>query len=121
MCVSALQSSCSRFLLTPGNTLSRSSRRSSLSTPLTAAGAARANFVYEYDQHGPPRFTLLFILATVAPDEDLWPDWADSFYRLLSRTCEDIGVGLQSSASHMSEADLHARRPCFRELRPMKH
>lgn len=97
------------------------------SVVLSPRSSARHAHIYEYASVGPPRYTLLFILASVSTDEDLWPAWASSFYATLTNTCKDILVANGLQHSHREQPQVNAAgelqplRPCFRELRPQSH
>jgi hypothetical protein len=107
-------------MVTPANTVSRTARVGA--AVVTPRSAARHQHIYEYDSVGPPRYTLIFILATVAQDEDLWPAWASQFYHSLTHTCKDIAHGVQQSNRESIPGDAQQPlRPCFRELRPSVH
>ena len=113
-------------LITPGNTVARSQ----LGSEAGKASEEVLDHSYTYDDDeteggGPARYTLMVILrapATTAdaqPEEaDLWPAWADDFYRALLSACPDVKPGMQSRATEEERAKADLAQACFRELRP---
>lgn len=109
-------------LITPGNTVARSQ----IGSEAGRASEEVLDHSYSYDDEtGPARYTLMVILRAPAADpnaapeeEDLWPAWADDFYRALLVACPDVKPGMQSRATEDERAKADLAQACFRELRP---